>query len=247
MKRKLRKRVLVLPAVLLAAGILWYILANRPNEGRTYIQAQAQKDPATLQSTLLEKRKSEVQAEMAAGTLDTSALISDYCIIGDSRAEALANAGLSSTDRSFTTIGTTVMDVDNHIEEVENLKPGNIILIYGLNDVSSNLNGLEGGYGKLYESYVNKLLEADPGAHIFVSPILPVSTEALAANPQYENIPAYNEELKEMCARNGWTLIDYDTLDITDDIYDADGEHFLWTWLPIWYTAIAENVWQVQG
>lgn len=97
-----------------------------------------------------------------------------------------------------------------------------------------------GGYDKVYQEQIQKVLERCPDATIAVNSIIPATDEAVAESPRWNKVDEYNAKVKSMCQENGWIYIDNTEISQNGDapIYQADGVHFL----PSFYTTWAENM-----
>lgn len=228
-KIKIRGKVRwILAGTAAAAGIGLCIVfwPRSVSEGEKYIKEQEQKPVEELLGTLAQKRNAEIKAMNDAGQLNVFDLLDSYAILGDSRAVNFKN--VLEPERVMADIGVKITNIDQYIDTLKSMQPQNIYIMYGLNDIQSNLNGLEGGYGKIVGDELNKIKEACPQAKIFIIGILPVQGNE-AMNGQ---IATYNEILRQECEKNGWVYID--TSDLAEEqYYEQDGEHFTAAFYPL--------------
>ena len=149
-KIKIRGKVRwILAGTAAAAGIGLCIVfwPRSVSEGEKYIKEQEQKPVEELLGTLARKRNAEIKAMNDAGQLNVFDLLDSYAILGDSRAVNFKN--VLEPERVMADIGVKITNIDQYIDTLKSMQPQNIYIMYGLNDIQSNLNGLEGGYGKL--------------------------------------------------------------------------------------------------
>ena len=81
-------------------------------------------------------------------------LFDSYAILGDSRAVRFQNS--LDPSRVMADIGVKITNIDNYLSTLQSLQPRVIYTFYGLNDIHSNLNGLEGGYEKIVTDELKK-------------------------------------------------------------------------------------------
>lgn len=232
-------------ALLCILGIwgLFQLGGNRVSQGRTWIQEQSQKDPAEISQSLADRRMTELKQAYAEGKVSYSALLPDYAMLGDSRAAGFAEYGILDQNRSLAVIGTDVQDIPNRIEQVQALQPANLIFSYGVNDIEHNLGNGPEGYAQVYEDYIKQVVAVDPTARVYVTSILDVSQDVVNEIPQFENLAAYNEQLKQMCERNKWIFIDAQDLNSqAQQSFESDGIHFTPDFYVLWAEKIVDSV-----
>lgn len=149
-----------------------------------------------------------------------------YTDIGE-LADGFYSTGLnvsSAQDEAFIDGGYT-------LEQKLSMKTyGKIYIMMGLNEVGWPDPDV---FIEYYESLINQIRRACPGAVIYVQSILPVSAERSAEGDDItnENIRYFNGYIREMAERNGWVYLNvWEAIANADGVLDADatpdGIHF---------------------
>ena len=95
---------------------------------------------------------------------------------------------------------------------------------------------------KNYEAVIRNFSAQVPNCKIYVVYAIPATAAAVEARPFLGSLPAYNELLKDMCARNGWQFV-YATDGFSPDwCYASDGVHFSAAWTRQWFNNIRKEV-----
>ena len=219
-----------------------YVL-NKPKTmtGVAFIREQEKKDPEELSKELSALKKKERQAGIANGSIDIFGLFDDYVIFGDSRALAFKDYGFLLENRIYAGTGHTIYNVDDWLPSLSTLKPSNIFVSYGVNDIDSNFNGLPGGHEALAQEQITKIKDTCSNSTIYVNSIIPATEKGVQVNPvTWAELDEYNAALKRVCEKNDWIYIDNSELMTgeTVSLYEPDGIHFQPSFYPIW----AENM-----
>ncbi len=226
--------------VIVAVSIISiYVLVNfvdfgaDTTKGIKYIKNQEKLETSEIESDLETLRQNEVKDAQENDTIDSFALLNDYVIIGDSRALGFSSYGFLPETNVLANTGDTVLKLSDWTDDLKSLQPTNIYISYGANDITNNLDGLEGGYKEVYASEVKKVLEVCPNANIYINSIIPFSDTAISNNAALADYETYNNELKDMCETYGWTYIDNSSL-VSGSDYQSDGIHFASTVYSAW-------------
>ncbi len=219
-----------------------FFLFRSPNSqfsnGLQYLENQEKTDITQLETDLSKQQRERMFEAVNSGQYPISSLFRNAVVFGDSRVEALAGYGFLPASRVLAEIGVNIRSIPNHLEQVKTMQPQEIYFSFGVNDIDSNVGGAvgENGYGSVYEGLIDQVLAVSPNSKIIVCSILPVTQACINDNPQYERIPEYNQQIKEMCERRGWTYIDSTAFveSMGPDIYERDGIHFVASFYPEW-------------
>lgn len=235
-------KLLIMIFVLVCGSFGIYAL-NKPKtmRGVTIIKEQEKKDPEELSKKLSSLKKKERQAGIANGSIDIFGLFDDYVIFGDSRALAFKDYGFLLENRIYAGTGHTIYNIDDWLPHLSTLKPLNIFVSYGVNDIDSNFNGLPGGYEALAQEQITKIKNTCPNSTIYVNSIIPAIEKVVQVNPvTWAELDEYNAALQRVCDKNGWVFIDNSGLMTGEmvSLYEPDGIHFQPSFYPIW----AENM-----
>lgn len=240
LKNKLNNKkiyIVISVGVILFLIICYFVFFNNSSnaKGVSYIKQLEKEDVETLDDRLDKKYREERNVAIENGTIDVWGLFDDYVIFGDSRVMGFEVIGVLPDNRVLAGSGHSINNMSEWSEVIKTLKPKNVYISYGVNDMGLNLDeSVEGGYGSLYEVQINELLKIVPDANIYVNSIIPATQEAIETKGQaWARVTDYNKKLKETCEKNGWTFIDNDAL-ASPDIYQPDGIHFAGAFYPKW-------------
>lgn len=92
-----------------------------------------------------------------------------------------------------------------------------VYIMLGMNDLA--VYGVDGAVANM-ETLLNGILEKTPDAKIFIETATPlVKAKSIETNKlNNTNVHLYNEKLAELCAKNGWYLVD-----ISSAVQDSEG------------------------
>lgn len=243
-KRRLKKpvKIALISIACLAVCILGILVLPRNtvlSQGQKYLKQQEEKAVDDLSEKLKETKYQELQQGIDEGKVDLFALFDDAVIFGDSRAMGFSVYHFFPDSHVLADSGATVEYISNWLDQVETINPTYIFFSYGVNDMGMRLDDV-GGYDKVYQEQIQKVLERCPDATIAVNSIIPATDEAVAESPSWNKVDEYNAKVKSMCQENGWIYIDNTEISQNGDapIYQADGVHFLQSFYATW----AENM-----
>ncbi|HJA66015.1 MAG TPA: phospholipase [Candidatus Mediterraneibacter cottocaccae] len=247
MKNKQKKKIRILMICVGAAAVIFVLfliiqgvrhLASPQvdtAEGLAYIRAAEETDISSVEAKITQL---ESQSGEADGNRNIKEMFSTSVVMGDSIAAGLEAYNVLGQASVIADNSVILSDTDGEVERVEALKPQMIFLTYGLNDVTRSGEDAE-TFASEYETLIGKVREAVPNAHIFVNSIFPVQEQALAEQPQYENIAAFNAALEELCGRLQVGYIDNTSI-VQAEHYEDDGIHFRAEFYPVWAQRMAE-------
>ena len=211
--------------------------------GISYIQALENKDVSEVENAVKALKKAEKKAAFENGEIDVWQQFDDTVIMGDSRAVGFYVYEFLEQRRVLAAGGDTIRNITYNIEALKNLNPGNIILCYGLNDISI-------GYWNTVEEFLAEmdqmialLHENLPNAVVYVNSIIPAIDPAFSRAPIWRNIPDWNVEIKKHCEENNIPYIDLtDTLAAHPGLYNEDGIHVPREFYQYWAIDIVTEV-----
>ncbi|MBQ0065077.1 MAG: hypothetical protein KBT48_04885 [Firmicutes bacterium] len=239
MKRKTRNRlILFAPLLCVALGACLFNFAKDTTstiKGVSYIKKLEEKPTKALSRTLTDIRNDEQERLIQNGTISVFDLFHDYVIYGDSRVCGFVENGFLPASRIFAKAGDGIRSIPSWDEQLNALKPAHIYFLYGINELDEIKLDKGADYKEEYTTSIRKVMSSLPESHIYVCSIIPVSSEISEskANRSYEDVPAYNRILEDICDENGWTFINMDTY-VSASYYQADGIHFKKEFYPIW-------------
>lgn len=181
----------------------------------------------------------------SAGTPQTklASLFRNSVFLGDSITEGLSYHEVLAEENVLAGAGKTAEFAMGDMEDLIQRNPKQIFIQLGSDDIlwptEHPLDYAINHYISLIEAIKQKL----PQAEITVLSVTPVSEETLGDEPRYRNIPAFNERLKEMAAKEQVGFVDLSVIiAIHPDLYDTDGIHFKPEFYPLMLEALKDQV-----
>lgn len=211
--------------------------------GISYIQALENKDVSEVENAVKALKKAEKKAAFENGEIDVWQQFDDTVIMGDSRAVGFYVYEFLEQRRVLAAGGDTIRNITDNIEALKNLNPGNIILCYGLNDISIGYWNTAEEYLAEMDQMIALLHENLPNAVVYVNSIIPAIDPAFSRAPIWRNIPDWNVEIKKHCEENNVPYIDLtDTLAAHPGLYNEDGIHVPREFYQYWAIDIVTEV-----
>lgn len=248
--RNLRPLVLFLAAVSLFV-ILWMVPGDErvpESQGLTWTPAPSPEEGEAEEAETVSEAERQAEREAYLASLEGDGVWRafgdlDFCLLGDSRIVGFSFYDYLPEERVLAEYGASIPYIRTRLEDFEALAPDTVILAFGINDMLTGIWPSPEDYAAQVLSDVSRLRERVPGADYYVSSILPALPPALTENPVWEEVPAYDRALMEMCAENGLTFIDSSTLARSrTDLYAADGLHLDAAFYPLWGRVMLEAV-----
>ena len=191
----------------------------------------AQRESKESKASLVKEEEIAADAETLAQMKE---LFSDTIIMGDSIAEGLRGYDVLdySTIIAFdgSQLGNSAYEIDVALER----NPANIVLDYGLSDVSASTPE---EFKNNYIDVVQKIRQTNPQTNVYICSVLPVAESVVETDSYYANIPAFNQAIREVCEQEGVTFID--TADLVSG-YDEDGIHPSYEFFQKWAIRMLE-------
>lgn len=208
--------------------------------GLEYLKAQETIDLTPISTKVDERNRTDALTRISDpnDSMSMWSLFKNTILMGDSRVYGFMSYGFLPENQVLAAAGYTINNIPEFEETIAAQQPSVIYLSYGVNDMGLNIGSNEGenGYQAVYERNIKALLEKSPNTKIFVNSIIEPTPEALAKNPNWNQVADFNRQIKEMCERNGWTYVDNSALSAggTAPIYASDGVHFFSTFYEQW-------------
>ncbi|MBQ9032894.1 MAG: SGNH/GDSL hydrolase family protein [Parasporobacterium sp.] len=226
----------VICTVLVAAGAVVFLLpSGKPQSSReavqdgvAYIKELETKDITEVDQEL----KLRVSMEALEG-MDVWEKLDyfDTYIMGDSRTAIFNWSGINP-DHIWAEASTTIKWIEEKKDLIENAKPKNLVLSFGMNDIGMYDTDPEHywetaeDYVEAYRYYVDLIREVSPETHIYINSIVPALPAGIERQPRWAIAPEWNAALNEFCSAYGIGFIDVDYLaDRYAEYYEADGVH----------------------
>ena len=204
-------------------------------DGMDYIREAEETEISSIEAKISQLEQQPQENETARSVREmfaVSVVMGDSITAGFSAYDALSPSSVIAEN------SVLLSDIDAQVERAALLKPQIIFLSYGINELAETGNDAE-TFAEEYETFIGKLREAVPDAHIFVNSIFPVLAQALEEEPRYEEIAGYNTALEEMCGRLQVGFIDNSSI-AEESYYEPDGIHFQAGFYPVWAQRMAE-------
>lgn len=213
--------------------------------GVAYIQTLEQKDYSEVENAIKALKKAERKAAFESGEVDVWAQLEDTVIMGDSRAVGFYVYEFIEERRVLAAGGDTIRNIPDYMDALVAVNPSNVILCYGLNDISI-------GYWDTVEEYIAELDEMValirqnlPDATVYVNQTIPAIDPAFSRSEKWRSIPDWNVAIKAHCEETGIAYVDLsDTLAANPDLYNEDGIHVPRAFYPLWAIDIVTEVYE---
>ena len=190
---------------------------------------------ARTAKALREKEKEEYLLSLEGDGVWKAFEERNYVLLGDSRFVGFSAYGFLEEDRVLADNGAVITKILDHLEEFERLAPEEVYIAFGINDILTGIWPTPESYADEVLEEVTILREYAPDAAYCFSSILPAVGWALEENPVFEEVDAYNEAVRDMCARNDILYIDNtDLLTDPEADYQPDGIHLSIDFYPAW-------------
>lgn len=138
--------------------------------------------------------------------------------------------------------GDTLQGMKNRVEQVKLLKPTNVYLMAGINDVASKSSD---EFGEQYESLIRMLREQSPTAELTVFSMLPVNDKDFTISCNNKQIVQCNKEIASSCLKHGLRYddlyADYECSGILPKEITTDGIHLKKEAYRKWYNSLVEH------
>jgi lysophospholipase L1-like esterase len=156
--------------------------------------------------------------------------------MGDSRTKEFSHSEFIESRRVLAEDGNTIANIKDYLDDLVALDPAYIILQYGINDME-NPEVWESAevYAMDLDAKIEHIHEVLPDAVVFVQSILPAVEPELSRLECRQEIPAWNEVIREHCEEEGIPYIDVtDIAEEYSEYYEPDGMHFTSQFYPYW-------------
>lgn len=166
----------------------------------------------------------------------------DVVFLGDSITEYLREANLLNAASVLAQKGEHVNQASKHLEELKNLKPSEIVILYGANDISSSSPEK---YKEEYVKLINSIKKELPNVRIFVQapfPVYEAKASSRDSRVNNENIKRLTVKAREAAYSTGSRFLSSDGLITSLDVYEQDGIHFKYEFYKNWLFYLSENL-----
>ena len=243
---------LVLTAVCVLCAGIWVIVSLLPPRttkadtapGLALLETLEQGDPAAVDAVLREREPQVPELDLDEnGEIDTEQVWSafqDFVLLGDSRGVGFEYYGFLDDVRVMAEAGNTILQIEEHMEEIVALQPRYVYICYGINDVGLGIWSSD-EYAEAFMEDVAELKARLPEVTVVISSILPAYDPAFEQNSAWYSIPEFNEKVAAACEENGIAYANNDALAAAyPELYQPDGIHLMPEFYPYWAKNLIE-------
>ena len=167
----------------------------------------------------------------------------DVVFLGDSITEYLKEGGILDAASVLAKKGEHVNQADRHLNEIERLKPKQIVILYGANDLNGeSTEKFESSYREL----IKKIKKVDKGVKIYVQAPLKVDeSKTVKQNDgriNNNNVAELDRRVKKVAQETGSTYLSSDGLITSKSLYEPDGIHLKYDFYKNWLFFLSENL-----
>ena len=166
----------------------------------------------------------------------------DVVFLGDSITEYLKQANILDSSSVLASKGEHVNQASKHLGELKNLKPKQIVILYGANDLNTQTPEV---FKKNYINLVKKIKGIDPGVRVYLQAPLAVNEAIARAKDDRinnENVKTLIKKTKEVAAATGANFLSSEGLITSKDLYEPDGIHLKYDFYKNWLFFLSENI-----
>lgn len=166
----------------------------------------------------------------------------DVVFLGDSITEYLKQANILGPTSVLASKGEHVNQASKHLNEIKNLKPKQIVILYGANDLNTQTPE---AFKENYISLVKKIKKLDPGVKVYLQAPLPVNetiTRAKDERINNENVKILIQKTKAVASATGANYLPSDGLITSKNLYEPDGIHLKYDFYKNWLYFLSENI-----
>lgn len=176
-------------------------------------------------------------------TIDNKEFFRNAVFMGDSITEALSFYEFLDESKVIAFKGHTVVDAQENVDNIVNLSPESIFILFGMNDLETGINGEE--FAKNYGKLIKMLKEKLPNSNIYIHSVLPISEEAQREDPLLATtrIDEFNRAIINMAKNENVNYINISPLLKENvDLYEPDGKHAKYHFYELWLDYIKNNI-----
>lgn len=174
---------------------------------------------------------------------DYKSIFNGDVFVGDSISDGLAYYDLIDSSNVIAKLGFTLLKAENEVDKIASLKPKNIYILFGANDMDAKLSSEM--FTQRYEKFIKNIKAKSPNSKIYIQSILPVSDKAVKSKPYLNSarINEFNNALKKMAKKEDINYVNVASVlkDANVDLHEGDGIHFKYQFYILWLNYLADN------
>ncbi|MGL4606303.1 MAG: GDSL-type esterase/lipase family protein [Eubacteriaceae bacterium] len=241
---KRNKLIILILILTLSFGIIisLYFFSQRNSkinaeiqEGMNVLETMEEKDVIAMEEDIDFLKRKAVDAN------DYPQLFSSSVVLGDSIAEGLGLFNYLKPSSLVAGLGKSTTLAMEDVPKLIALKPQNIFIELGLNDISDANDGVN-TFTKNYEKLIDAIQLGLPKTKIYICSIFPVTDSLIAERPEFSKIPEYNAALVELAKKKNVEYLDTYTLgNANAQLHDPDGIHYFSAFYPLWLDTLVNS------
>lgn len=167
----------------------------------------------------------------------------DVVFLGDSITEYLREAGILDASSVLAKKGEHVNQAHRHLEEIERLKPKQIVILYGANDLNGETTEK---FESSYIELIKKIKEIDKGVKVYIQAPLKVdesrAVKGSDGRVNNNNVAELDRRAQKVAKVTHSTYLPSDTLITSKSLYEPDGIHFKYDFYKNWLYFLSQNL-----
>ncbi|MCM3713861.1 GDSL-type esterase/lipase family protein [Alkalihalobacillus oceani] len=172
---------------------------------------------------------------------DVASAYQQSAFLGDSMLVGLTE--VLNDSQIISNAGATAMFALKEVESLAIIEPERVFTLLGSSDLLMPVDDPIEDSVSHYATLLEQINEKLPNAEIYVLSVPEVTSETLAIEPRYQDIPDYNEALESMTEAKGVGFIDLSPLfEGKEELHDGDGVHFKDEFYPLFLNHIANEI-----
>lgn len=157
----------------------------------------------------------------------------DSVFMGDSLTEPLDFYNILNKSSVLAKKGQSVLDAKKSAQELLNLNPKKVFLLYGLNDLEMFKNASD--FKKNYGELIDLVKQNAPNAYIYAQSVMPVQEKVNNKDYSSDRINEFTEAIKELGREKKINYIDIKpVIKNKEYLYEPDGMHFTIKFYDLW-------------
>lgn len=189
------------------------------------------------------EKPEDTRATANSGKRDYKSIFNGDVFVGDSISDGLAYYDFIDSSNVIAKLGFTLLKAENEVDKIASLKPKNIYILFGANDMDAKLSSEM--FTQRYEKLIKGIKAKSPNSKIYVQSILPVSDKAVKSKPYLNSarINEFNNALKKMAKKENINYVNIASVfkDSNTDLHEGDGIHFKYQFYILWLNYLADN------
>jgi lysophospholipase L1-like esterase len=174
---------------------------------------------------------------------DYKSIFNGDVFVGDSISDGLAYYDFINSSNVIAKLGCNLLKADNEVDKIASLKPKNIYILFGANDMDAKLSSEM--FTQRYEKLIKDIKAKSPNSKIYIQSILPVSDKAVKSKPHLNSarINEFNNALKKMAEKEDINYVNIASVlkNTNTDLHEGDGIHFKYQFYILWLNYLADN------